>query len=122
MDAKKKPSVGMRILEGLREFTEALEQDEPLAEKFTCHKVTLDLQATTYNAALVKETRQMLGTSQALFAKFLGVSVKTVSSWEQGVSVPNDMACRFMDEMRGNPEYWQKRFKDIVKRKQSSMS
>lgn len=106
----RKASVGERILARLKGFDEALKNGEAIADKFTCRRVVLDLPPTPYDPDLVKETRKILGASQAMFAQFLGVSVKTVRSWEQGINVPNDMACRFMDEIRRNPKYWLERF------------
>ena len=73
-----KNSVGKKIIEGLREFTEALEGGAPILQKFTCRKVTLDLQPVPYSPETVKATRSLLAASQSLFAQFLGVSVKTV--------------------------------------------
>jgi hypothetical protein len=40
-----------------------------------------------------------------------------VQAWESGVNTPSDMACRFMDEIRHNPEYWQKRLSESISRK-----
>jgi putative transcriptional regulator len=113
-----KDSVGKKIIEGLREFTEALEGDERIAEKFTCRKVTLDLLPVPYSPKAVKATRKLLGVSQGVFAQFLGVSVKTVCAWEQG-KTPGDMACRFMDEIQRNPDYWRKRLRESIRVKEA---
>jgi len=102
----KRPTVGERIIHGLEEFVTVLEKGEPIQEHFTCRQIRLDLRPTPYNAHRVKETRALLGASQAIFAQFLGVSVQTIRSWEQGVNTPNGMACRFMDEIRRDPEHW----------------
>jgi putative transcriptional regulator len=110
-----KDTVGKKIIEGLREFTEALENDEPLAEKFTCRKVTLDLLPVPYSPKAVKATRKLLMVSQGVFAQFLGVSVKTVRAWEQGRTTVGDMACRFMDEIQRSPEYWRKRLRESIR-------
>jgi len=109
-----KDSVGKKIIEGLQEFTEALEGDKRIAEKFTCRKISLDLLPVLYNPRSVKATRKLLGVSQGIFAQFLGVSVKTVRAWEQG-KTPGDMACRFMDEIQRNPEYWRNRLRESIK-------
>ena len=45
---------GKRIIEGLREFTEALERNEPIAERFTCRTVVLDLLPMPYDPKAVK--------------------------------------------------------------------
>ena len=109
-----RPSVGKRIIQGLEEFVTVLETGEPIHEHFTCRQVRLDLRPTPYNARRVKETRALLGASQAIFARFLGVSVKTIRAWEQGVNTPNGMACRFMDEIRRNPKHWLARLREAV--------
>jgi putative transcriptional regulator len=103
---KARQSVGVRIVQGLEEFVTALEKGEPVHEHFTCRQIRLDLKPTPYNARRVKETRALLGASQAIFAGFLGVSVKTIRAWEQGVNTPNGMARRFMDEIRRDPKHW----------------
>lgn len=111
----KKNSVGSRIIAGLREFTEALENDEPVLEKFTCRTITLDLLPISYSPEAVKATRKQLMMSQGIFAQFLGVSVKAVRAWEQGQNEPSEIACRFMDEIQRNPEYWRQRFRESIR-------
>jgi putative transcriptional regulator len=106
-----KPSVADRILERLTGFTEALESGEPIAAKFTCRQIELDLKPISYKPEKVKKIRQALGASQPVFAKLLGVTVQTVRAWEQGVNALSHMACRFLDEIDRNPTYWRDRLK-----------
>jgi len=114
-------TVGQEIASRLQGFEKALKSKEAISERFTCHRVILNLQPTPYDPALVKKTRrEVLGISQHLFAQFLGVSPKTIRAWEQGVNIPNDMACRFMDEIRSNPGYWRKRLRSVAIVKGSS--
>jgi len=105
-----KKSVGERIVAGLREFCEAIENDKPL----TVRTVELDLQPSEYDSEAVRETRQLLKMSQPLFAQFLGVDVKTVQAWEQGLREPQPIARRFMDEIRRDPDHWLERLNDSV--------
>lgn len=107
-----KNTIGSEIVEGLQEFADALKNDEVITERFTCRRVVLDLEPAVYKPEDVKQARDILRSSQALFAKFLGVSVKTVRAWEQGKNSPNEIACRFMDEIRRDPEYWQRRMRE----------
>lgn len=109
-----KASVGSEIVKRMTDFTEALACEQPISERYTCRRVVLDLSPTPYDPELVRETRKILGASQAMFAKFLGVKTRTVQHWEQGLSTPRDMACRFMDEIRTNPSYWLDRFKGAL--------
>ena len=106
-------SVESEILEALAEFTDALEKGE-VTKRLTCRQVKLNLEPTHYSPSLVKETRTAIGVSQVLFARFLGLSPKTVRAWEQGAATPSPMACRFMDEIRLKPDYWCERLKDVV--------
>jgi putative transcriptional regulator len=93
----------------LKDFAEALQSGATISDHFTCRKVVVNLQPTPYGPKLVKKTRRLLGASQAVFARFLGVSIQTVRAWEQGENTPSDMARRFMDEIRHNPTYWLER-------------
>lgn len=107
-------TTGEKIIEGLQEFTDALKNRETVSEQLNCRKIVLDLKPTPYDPKLVRETRELLNVSQAVFAGFLGVSTNTVQAWEQGINTPNDMACRFMDEIRRDPQYWLQRLKEMV--------
>lgn len=111
-------SFGELLCEGLDEVADALARDrQSIPKEFTCHTVTLELAPIRYTPEMVQQTRAKLGASQAVFARFLGVSVKTVCAWEQGVNVPNESACRFMDEIQANPEHFKARLASLVTRK-----
>lgn len=114
MSAKK--SVGTRIIEGLTEFAEALESGEPLEKRLTGHTLVVDLVPTHYRRQDVRATRRLLGASQSLFARFLGVALGTVRAWEQGRNIPSGSAARLMDEIRLNPEFWKARFASVLRR------
>jgi putative transcriptional regulator len=77
-------------------------------------RVVLDLEPQTYTPEQIRAVRKLLNVSQSIFAQLLGVSVKAVQKWERG-GVPSDIACRFMDEIRRDPNYWKKRLKDSMK-------
>ena len=109
-----KKSVGKRIVGALKEFAEAAEFGDDLQKRFTCRTIRLNVQPHAYSASLVKKTRNMLGASQAIFAQFLGVSPSAVQDWEQGAKPPHGSACRLMDEIRTNPEYWRARLEELA--------
>ncbi|MFO0808642.1 MAG: hypothetical protein U0746_08475 [Gemmataceae bacterium] len=109
------PTFGGKILAALADFADAVERGD-VAERLTCRTVRLDPRPEPYSPELVRTTRRGLGLSQPLFAKFLGISPKTVRSWEQGVNVPSTMACRFMDEIRRSPEHWAERLRQMALR------
>jgi putative transcriptional regulator len=103
------------MVERLRSFVEALESGEDISKKFTVRRVEFKFGPHLFTPDIVKDTRRLLRASQAVFARFLGVSVQTVRAWEQGTNPPSDMACRFLDEIRLNPPYWQQRLKDSLR-------
>lgn len=118
IDKTKLNAVERDLVDGMEGFLGNLRSGAPLADKYTCRRVVLDLRTRTYSAKDVKKTRGLLKASQALFAQFLGVSAKTVRAWEQE-KAPSDMACRFMDEIQRNPDYWRGRLKESAKIKTS---
>ncbi|PQO42043.1 helix-turn-helix domain-containing protein [Blastopirellula marina] len=114
-------SRGAKIVERLKSFAETLENNETISERFTCRTIKVDLQPQQYSPEAVKETRNLLHASQAIFANFFGVSVKTVHDWEQGRTPPQGTACRLMDEIRRDPQYWLKRLKELATTGDDSM-
>lgn len=111
---KRLSPLGAEMVAGLSAFCDALESGEPIEKRFTVRTVSLDLQPKPYHAEDVKHVRDHLRASQALFAKFLGVSVKAVRAWEQGTRRVPTIACRFMDEVLANPELWTQRIRQSI--------
>lgn len=109
-----KPSVASRIRQRLKEYTDALEGGVVIQDHFICKKVELNLKPRQYDRAMVIETRKLLRVSQSVFALLLGVSPKTIQAWEQGLNPPKNVSCRFMDEIRRNPEYWIERLEEAA--------
>ena len=108
-------SVGSRMVERLKRFAEALEATDRIPERFTCRTIRLNLVPQPYSPERVREARDSLYASQAIFAQFLGVSTRAVQDWEQGVKPPLGSACRLMDEILRNPDYWLSRLKELAR-------
>ena len=113
-----KPSVGDRLVARLEGFATALERGDDLEESFTCRTVALDLKPFPYTPEMVQKVRKSIGVSQAILGLLLGVSVRTIQAWEQGGNPPNDMACRWLDEIRRDPQYWLDRVKSAIVQKE----
>jgi len=47
--------------------------------------------------------RERFNCSQAVFARLLNVSVKTLQAWEQGVRVPSDAALKLLTIAKHHP-------------------
>jgi putative transcriptional regulator len=56
----------------------------------------------------IKETRQKMGMTQGVFAMVMGVSKKTVESWERGRYRPEGAARRLIALLQADPELPQK--------------
>ena len=59
----------------------------------------------TISATEIKETRKKLGMSQGVFAIVIGVSKKTVESWETGRYVPDGAARRLITMINHDPTF-----------------
>ncbi len=53
--------------------------------------------------AEIRQIRESVHASQAVFARFLCVSAKAVQSWEQGVRRPRSTALRLLSIAKKNP-------------------
>ena len=71
------------------------------ARKTTLSIMPLDV----FTAAEIKEIRSSTGLSQNLFAKYMGVSVKTVEAWEAGRNQPDGAARRLLTITRQDPSF-----------------
>ena len=56
-----------------------------------------------FSASEIKEIRLSTGLTQLLFAKFMGVSIKTVEAWESGRNHPEGTACRLLSMTKADP-------------------
>lgn len=56
----------------------------------------------------IRSIRLETGLTQILFAKYMGVSVKTVEAWEAGRNHPEGAACRLLSMTRNDPTFPQK--------------
>jgi putative transcriptional regulator len=70
-----------------------------------------DLRTTTLprppkelSAREIVQVRNQMNVSQAVFARYLNISPKTVQSWEQGIGKPNGASLKPLSIARKNPE------------------
>ena len=59
----------------------------------------------SFRAEEIKKIRKKTGLTQAVFAQFMGVSVKTVEAWEKGRNHPAGTACRLLTMTQMNPDF-----------------
>ena len=58
-----------------------------------------------FTAKEIKDIRKNTGMTQVLFARYLGVSLKTVEAWEAGRNQPNGTACRMLSITKNDPQF-----------------
>ncbi|MBK9164222.1 MAG: helix-turn-helix domain-containing protein [Acidobacteria bacterium] len=70
-----------------------------------------DLRTTTLprppkemSAGEIVKVRSQLNVSQAVFARYLNISTKTVHSWEQGLGKPNGASLKLLSIVKMNPK------------------
>jgi putative transcriptional regulator len=102
-------SAGTKILAAIEEATEILRAEGLESKRLTIRTYKVPSAPRICRPEDVKRVRELLGTSQAVLARFLGVNVNTVRSWEQGKRLPQPIACRFLSEIESDPPYWRQR-------------
>ena len=88
-------------------LNEALEDAKGNIELRTTSPTILPVRETI-GADEIKETRKMLGMTQGIFALTIGVSRKTVESWETGRYMPDGAARRLITIMQADPAFPEK--------------
>ena len=79
----------------------AYEKGELKAKKVTLSIAPVDV----FTPSEIKSIRNSTGLTQNLFAKYMGVSVKTVEAWESGRNHPEGAACRLLALTRNDPAF-----------------
>jgi putative transcriptional regulator len=103
-----------QAIESLEDLLEVMKSDEPIEKYFNVRSYPIPAPPNKYDGPAIREIRDRIAMSQALFAKFLCVSTSTVQSWEQGKRTPSPIARRFLDEISADPEKFRQRFAVIV--------
>lgn len=105
--AEEHSALGKLIIEGLQQAI-AYERGEPVNVRVVTMEVTArkpHLESPPWYAPfLIREIRQKLSVSQAVFARMLGVSASAVGAWEQGRREPEGPVRRLLQIAEAHPE------------------
>ncbi len=77
-------------------------------EKGTCKAKTTVLRIAPveeFTPGEIRDIRKGTGMTQVMFARYMGVSPKTVESWESGRNHPVGAACRLLALTRNDPSF-----------------
>jgi len=77
-------------------LSEAIDYERGNLPNVKVDKVTI-APLHSYTAVEIKEIRVQHSMTQRLFAEALGVSIKTVESWEAGTNQPSGIANRLLE-------------------------
>ena len=88
-------------------LNEALEHSEGKIELKTSH-FCISPVCNTISIDEIKSIRKKLGMSQNVFAMVIGVSKKTVESWEAGRYTPDGAARRMISIIQSDPDFPEK--------------
>lgn len=92
-----------KLFEELKQsFNEALQHAR--GERNDLRTVTLPRPPQKMHGAEIAALRGRLNASQAVFARYLNVSVKTVQAWEQGSGRPSGAALKLLSIASRKPE------------------
>lgn len=86
-----------KFFETLKEGLEEAVEYEKGKKTLRSRLVELPLPAKRYSAREIKKIRTKLNYSQAVFARVLNISIKTVQAWESGERSPNHAALRLLE-------------------------
>ncbi len=103
---KKNFDLLMQSLEEVKDFSKGKKTNVKITKWEI--KPTID-----YSPEDVARIRKAIGLSQPLFAELLGVSSKTIQSWEQGLSQPSGAASRLLEAMDKSKEQCLTLYRDI---------
>jgi putative transcriptional regulator len=83
-------------------LSEAIEHAE--GKRKDLRTTTLPRPPEQLTAKEIADVRAQLNVSQAVFARYLNISPKTVQSWEQGHGKPNGASLKLLSLARKNPK------------------
>jgi len=96
-----------KLFDELMEGVDAMQQQRESKITLRTHEVE-DLPPLEVDADLIRDTRERMHVSRAVFARRLRVSTRTVENWEQGRAKPNAQAAALILMVRKFPDTLEK--------------
>ncbi|MEM7053542.1 MAG: helix-turn-helix domain-containing protein [Pseudomonadota bacterium] len=92
-----------KLFDELMQGVDAMQQQRKEKITLRTHEVE-DLQPLTVDANSIRDTRERMHVSRAVFARRLRVSIRTLENWEQGRARPNAQAAALILMVRKFPD------------------
>jgi putative transcriptional regulator len=96
-------STKRKLFDELMDGVKAMRNQREGKVTLRTHKVQ-DLPPLTVDADMIRETREQLRVSRAVFARRFRVSTRTLENWEQGRARPNAQAAALILLVRKYPK------------------
>ena len=96
-----------KLLDELMDGVDAMQQQREGKITLRTHEVD-ELPPLKVDAGMIRETREQLHLSRAVFARRLRVSARTLENWEQGRARPNAQAAALIMMVRQFPDTLEK--------------
>jgi len=92
-----------KLFDELMDGVESMQHEREGKITLRTHEVD-DLPPLEIDAELIRETREQLHVSRAVFARRMRVSIRTLENWEQGRAKPNAQAAALILMVRQFPD------------------
>ena len=92
-----------KLFDELMDGVESMQQQRTGKITLRTHEVE-DLPPLQIDAELIRETREQLHVSRAVFARRIRISIRTLENWEQGRAKPNAQAAALIMMVRQFPD------------------
>ena len=92
-----------KIFDELIDGVESMQQQREGKITLRTHEVD-ELPPIQIDADIIRDTREQLHVSRAVFARRLRVSIRTLENWEQGRAKPNAQAAALIMMVRQFPD------------------
>jgi len=96
-----------KLFDELMEGVDAMQQQREGKITLRSHEIE-DLPPLEVDADLIRDTRERMHVSRAVFARRLSVSTRTLENWEQGRARPNAQAAALILMVRKFPDTLEK--------------
>ena len=96
-----------KLIDELMDGIESMQQQRAGKITLRTHEVD-ELPPLKVDADMIRETREHLHVSRAVFARRLRVSTRTLENWEQGRAKPNAQAAALIMMVRQFPDTLEK--------------
>ncbi len=92
-----------KLFDELMDGVESMQAQRAAKITLRTHEVD-ELPPLKIDAELIRETREQLHVSRAVFARRIRVSIRTLENWEQGRAKPNAQAAALIMMVRQFPD------------------